>query len=264
MFVMATAQPFKLRFTIRPAGWGPRDVCTGACPLSLCALAVNMSRLSVYVFARRNPGSARTHCRAVAQVYEHRHRAIGHGRSRGARRSMQRRHLMVEAGTGVGKSFAYLVPAILATAAAEAEKPGPKSDPEPPRRVVISTHTISLQEQLLDKDMPLPAQRLPLEFSRRAGQGPRQLPQPAAAAQCPGPAPGLFTEDEEFDDLRADRRLVEADRRRHAFGPRFPPPPASVGRSGQRSRQLHGQACPHYNDCFYYQARRRMRQRPSS
>src|SRR5690348_7916869 len=50
-------------------------------------------------------------------------------------------HLMVEAGTGVGKSFAYLVPAILA--AAEAGK-----------KVIVSTHTISLQEQLLDKDIP--------------------------------------------------------------------------------------------------------------
>src|SRR5262245_22731008 len=53
-----------------------------------------------------------------------------------------RRHLMVEAGTGVGKSFAYLVPAI---EAATAQKDC---------RVVVSTHTISLQEQLIRKDIP--------------------------------------------------------------------------------------------------------------
>src|SRR6059058_1822861 len=53
-----------------------------------------------------------------------------------------RRHLMVEAGTGVGKSFAYLVPAMQAALA----------DDE--CRVVISTHTISLQEQLIKKDIP--------------------------------------------------------------------------------------------------------------
>lgn len=51
-------------------------------------------------------------------------------------------HLMVEAGTGVGKSFAYLVPAIQAVLS------------RPNYRVVISTHTISLQEQLLRKDIP--------------------------------------------------------------------------------------------------------------
>src|SRR3954467_14401794 len=52
-------------------------------------------------------------------------------------------HLMVEAGTGVGKSFAYLVPAIEAACAGGKE-----------HKVVISTHTISLQEQLIKKDIP--------------------------------------------------------------------------------------------------------------
>src|SRR5947207_6853145 len=51
-------------------------------------------------------------------------------------------HLIVEAGTGVGKSFAYLVPAIQAAAASE------------DCTVVVSTHTISLQEQLIRKDIP--------------------------------------------------------------------------------------------------------------
>ena len=49
---------------------------------------------------------------------------------------------MVEAGTGVGKSFAYLVPAIQAALANKE------------CRVVVSTHTISLQEQILNKDIP--------------------------------------------------------------------------------------------------------------
>jgi hypothetical protein len=54
----------------------------------------------------------------------------------------QGRHLLAEAGTGVGKSFAYLVPALQAA----------EADDE--CRVVISTHTISLQEQLVRKDIP--------------------------------------------------------------------------------------------------------------
>src|SRR3954469_23098752 len=53
-----------------------------------------------------------------------------------------RHHLMVEAGTGVGKSFSYLIPAILAATESKDCK------------VVISTHTISLQEQIVNKDMP--------------------------------------------------------------------------------------------------------------
>ncbi len=50
-------------------------------------------------------------------------------------------HLIVEAGTGVGKSFAYLVPAIERVI-------------QHGGRVVISTHTIALQEQLFHKDIP--------------------------------------------------------------------------------------------------------------
>src|SRR5436189_6414408 len=64
----------------------------------------------------------------------------------------ERRHLMVEAGTGVGKSFAYLVPAVLAAVA----------DKE--CRVVVSTHTISLQEQLIRKDIPFLQSVMPQEF----------------------------------------------------------------------------------------------------
>ena len=50
-------------------------------------------------------------------------------------------HLMVEAGTGTGKSFAYLVPAALWST-------------QNNTRVVISTNTITLQEQLINKDIP--------------------------------------------------------------------------------------------------------------
>jgi len=51
-------------------------------------------------------------------------------------------HLLVEAGTGIGKSFAYLLPAI--DFAVRNKK-----------RVIVSTHTISLQEQLIETDIPL-------------------------------------------------------------------------------------------------------------
>ncbi|MEA3439733.1 MAG: exonuclease domain-containing protein, partial [Chloroflexota bacterium] len=51
------------------------------------------------------------------------------------------RHLMVEAGTGVGKSFAYLIPAGLWSL-------------QNNQRVVISTNTINLQDQLINKDLP--------------------------------------------------------------------------------------------------------------
>ncbi|MCX6928850.1 MAG: ATP-dependent DNA helicase [Verrucomicrobia bacterium] len=61
-------------------------------------------------------------------------------------------HLAVEAGTGVGKSLAYLVPAILYAVANK-------------KKAVISTHTINLQEQLTQKDLPMLEQILPVKFT---------------------------------------------------------------------------------------------------
>src|SRR5271154_425247 len=69
-----------------------------------------------------------------------------------ARALQNREHLAVEAGTGVGKSLAYLIPSILFAAAQH-------------KKAVISTHTINLQEQLIDKDLPMLAKVLPVKFN---------------------------------------------------------------------------------------------------
>jgi ATP-dependent DNA helicase DinG len=60
-------------------------------------------------------------------------------------------HLAVEAGTGVGKSFAYLVPMILTAL-------------ERDTRCVITTYTITLQEQLMQKDIPFVRRALDRDF----------------------------------------------------------------------------------------------------
>jgi len=67
-------------------------------------------------------------------------------------------HLVVEAGTGVGKSLAYLVPAALHAVRSR-------------RKAVISTHTINLQEQLIYKDIPLAQKVLPVEFGAALFKG---------------------------------------------------------------------------------------------
>jgi ATP-dependent DNA helicase DinG len=69
-----------------------------------------------------------------------------------ARALERREHIAVEAGTGVGKSLAYLVPAILFAVAQK-------------KKAVISTHTINLQEQLTQKDLPMLEAVLPVKFA---------------------------------------------------------------------------------------------------
>ena len=71
---------------------------------------------------------------------------------------VQGRHLAVEAGTGVGKSFAYLVPVIQRIC-------------ETGHKAVISTFTITLQEQLAHKDIPFLARCLPQSFKTVLAKG---------------------------------------------------------------------------------------------
>ncbi len=70
----------------------------------------------------------------------------------------EKKHLIVEAGTGTGKTMAYLVPAI---AAAIGQK----------KRVIISTGTKNLQEQLMEKDIPFLQKVLPKKFSASSMKG---------------------------------------------------------------------------------------------
>lgn len=60
-------------------------------------------------------------------------------------------HLMIEAGTGTGKSLGYLIPALYY---------GIKYE----KKVVVSTHTINLQEQLRERDIPLLKEIFPVPF----------------------------------------------------------------------------------------------------
>ncbi|PWK15565.1 ATP-dependent DNA helicase DinG [Tumebacillus permanentifrigoris] len=68
------------------------------------------------------------------------------------------KHLIVEAGTGTGKSLAYLIPSVY-YAIAKGE------------RVVVATHTINLQEQLKERDIPLLKQVIPFDFSIEVFKG---------------------------------------------------------------------------------------------
>jgi len=100
-------------------------------------------------------------------AYEHRSQQVSMLRAVATALS-EGRHLLVEAGTGTGKSMAYLVPALTWAA-------------ENGRRVVISTNTINLQDQLLLKDVPDLSQVLDRPFRAVALKGrgnylcPRQL-----------------------------------------------------------------------------------------
>ena len=92
-------------------------------------------------------------------------------------------HLAVAAGTGVGKSLAYLVPAILYAVANK-------------KKAVVCTHTINLQEQLTQKDLPMLEQILPVKFSFTMLKGRANYLCTRRLQKAIQQAPNLFTSTE--------------------------------------------------------------------
>src|SRR3954462_10516843 len=82
----------------------------------------------------------------VLPAYEHRPEQLQMARAV-ERAFSERSYLLAEAGTGTGKTLAYLVPALLSG-----------------RRVVVSTATKTLQDQIFYKALPLLKDRMGLEF----------------------------------------------------------------------------------------------------
>ncbi len=103
-----------------------------------------------------------------------------------ARALSEERHLVIEAGTGVGKSLAYLVPAVLWAL-------------ETQRKAVISTYTINLQEQLVYKDIPILQKVLPVEFEVMLWKGRQNYLCPMRLQRAMTSAAELFTSPEQAE-----------------------------------------------------------------
>ncbi len=155
-----------------------------------------------------------------------------------------KRHLAVEAGTGVGKTFAYLLPAI-------------EQIVQGKRRVVISTHTIALQEQLIEKDIPFLHEALGVKFKAELVKGRRNYLSlrrlKGASSQHGALLPNMFQRDalhmiEDWAYDTEDGTLSDL--------PDTPPHDVWEQVRSEHNNCL-GRRCPTYEDCFYYRARRR-------
>lgn len=161
-----------------------------------------------------------------------------------ARAFAEEHHLAVEAGTGVGKTFAYLLPAI-------------EQIVQHQRRVVVSTHTIALQEQLIEKDIPFLQAALGVKFQAELVKGRHNY---LSLRRLKGTSekqkslfPNMFlrralhdVEDWAYETM--DGSLSDLPER----------PPHEIW---EKIRSEHnnclGRRCPTYTECFYQRARRR-------
>lgn len=198
--------------------------------------------------------------RIAARLPQYEHRPQQLALAEAVEEALQRgQHLMAEAGTGVGKSFAYLVPAIAyVTAGRDGPAEGPEEEAAPRRRIVISTHTISLQEQLLQKDLPLLRSVFPEEFTAVLVKGRgnyvslRRLKLAAERSRL------LFSDREELEEVGRLVAWAKETTDGSLSDLSFQPHPAVWDEVASDHSNCLGRNCPTYKDCFYFRARRRM------
>jgi ATP-dependent DNA helicase DinG len=155
----------------------------------------------------------------------------------------QKHHLIVEAGTGTGKTLAYLVPAIAAACGSGA-------------RVVISTGTKNLQEQLIDKDIPFLHDVLPKPFRAAVMKGRNNY---ACLHRIKGaesmPVLAGLEEIDQFDEVaRWVRETETGDRAELSNLPENLPFWRHID---ARSDTCLGQKCPDFEPCFLTRMRLR-------
>ena len=153
-------------------------------------------------------------------------------------------HLVVEAGTGVGKSLAYLVPAILFAV-------------EKKKKAVISTYTINLQEQLVYKDIPILQKLLPVEFEAALWKGRQNYLCNRRLQRAMASAGELFTSPEQEELQRIwDWAQTTKDGSLADFA--VEPDPTVWAQVCSEQHICTNKSCGTDNRCFYQAARKRL------
>lgn len=149
---------------------------------------------------------------------------------------------VIEAGTGTGKTLSYLIPSVVWAI---------QND----ERVVISTNTINLQEQLINKDLPLVKSSMEMDFSYSLVKGMRNY---LCLLRVEGINDGLFDfiDDEEQESLKSilDWAQVTSDGSLSDLS--FNPPYEVWDKVSAESESCIRARCPHYSNCFFFKSRR--------
>ncbi|HSL55259.1 MAG TPA: helicase C-terminal domain-containing protein [Pyrinomonadaceae bacterium] len=155
----------------------------------------------------------------------------------------EKRHLIVEAGTGTGKTLAYLVPAIAAALGGNG-------------RVIISTGTKNLQEQLMEKDIPFLQGVLPKPFAATYMKGRNNYLclNRLARAQSAPVLDGL-DEVDYFEEVSQWSRETEIGDRAELSN--LPESLSFWRHIDARSESCLGQKCPEFDACFITRMRQR-------
>src|SRR5438876_6200519 len=157
---------------------------------------------------------------------------------------VEERHLVIEAGTGVGKSLAYLTPAILFAI-------------EEHKKAIVSTHTINLQEQLLYKDIPILKKILPVEFEAALMKGRQNYLCPRRLERALQQQNELFTGPEQ-NELNRLAEWSRTTRDGSLSDLSVEPDPKVWAQVCSEPHICTQKTCGQDSRCFYQQARKRL------
>jgi len=161
-----------------------------------------------------------------------------------ARALQEERHLVVEAGTGVGKSIAYLAPSILYAI-------------DQKKKAVISTHTINLQEQLLYKDIPILKKILPIEFEAALMKGRQNYLCPRRLERALQQVGELFTTSEAAE-LAHLAQWARTTKDGSLSDLAVEPDPKVWTQVCSEAHVCTAKSCGQTGNCFFQQARKRL------
>ena len=157
-----------------------------------------------------------------------------------------KKHALIEAGTGTGKSFAYLVPALLWSL-------------EHDERVVIATGTINLQEQLYHTDLPFLKKALGYPFATAIAKGRgnylclRRFSEYCRQASSASERERVFATSLVLwraEDASGDREHLNLNKAENQYWQNIASAPDTCM----------GRRCPFYNECCYFNSKRQCEQ----
>ncbi len=155
------------------------------------------------------------------------------------------KHLLAEAGTGVGKSFAYLIPAVAYALHHQ-------------KKVIISTNTISLQEQLIHKDIPFLKSVLPTPFEALLVKGRGNYLSLRRLRRAVDHSLDLFDQDTSIEELGKVLQWSTVTREGSLQDLHENVPNEVWDKVVSDADNCLGKKCPTYRSCFFFSARRRM------
>src|SRR5438045_781390 len=164
--------------------------------------------------------------------------------ARVAQALQEEQHLVVEAGTGVGKSLGYLAPEVLCAL-------------EQHKKAISSTHTINLQEQLLHKDMPILKKVLPVEFEAALMKGRQNYLCPRRLERALQSSKELFTGPEE-NELTRIAEWASTTRDGSLSDLSIEPDPKVWAQVCSEAHICTQKTCGQNPRCFYQQARKKL------